>query len=94
MAGPCSNASHSLTKILSLDSVPVSVEAVIYMRVRDATAAETNVEDYRCTSGRSSWAPVWLMCLVVCWTVTAVTKPCDTTTTATTLTLYYYYYYY
>ncbi|XP_064107117.1 band 7 protein AAEL010189-like isoform X7 [Macrobrachium nipponense] len=28
------------------DSVPVSVEAVIYMRVRDATAAETNVEDY------------------------------------------------
>ncbi|KAK4316928.1 hypothetical protein Pmani_011955 [Petrolisthes manimaculis] len=36
--------------ILSLDSVPVSVEAVIYMRVRDATAAETNVEDYRCPS--------------------------------------------
>ncbi|XP_063871774.1 band 7 protein AGAP004871-like isoform X3 [Scylla paramamosain] len=33
-------------EILSLDSVPVSVEAVIYMRVRDATAAETNVEDY------------------------------------------------
>ncbi|XP_069957412.1 band 7 protein AGAP004871 isoform X1 [Cherax quadricarinatus] len=33
-------------EILSLDSVPVSVEAVIYLRVRDATAAETNVEDY------------------------------------------------
>merc|ERR1712212_475546 len=33
-------------EILSLDSVPVSVEAVIYLRVRDATACETNVEDY------------------------------------------------
>lgn len=45
----------SLTKILSLDSVPVSVEAVIYMRVRDATAAETNVEDYRCPERTLSW---------------------------------------
>ncbi|XP_069976877.1 band 7 protein AGAP004871 isoform X5 [Penaeus vannamei] len=33
-------------EILALDFVPVSVEAVIYMRVRDATASEINVEDY------------------------------------------------
>ncbi|XP_069976878.1 band 7 protein AGAP004871 isoform X6 [Penaeus vannamei] len=33
-------------EILSLDSVPVSVEAVIYLRVCNPTNAETNVDDY------------------------------------------------
>ncbi|MPC20502.1 hypothetical protein E2C01_013448 [Portunus trituberculatus] len=51
LPSPSLASQHS--KILSLDSVPVSVEAVIYLRVCNPTNAETNVDDYRCSSAAS-----------------------------------------
>ena len=43
-----SYSSSSFTQILTKDAVTVSVEAVIYYRISDASAVVNQLENYRC----------------------------------------------